>query len=139
MHRLFIAVAAAALVAGAAQAETLKFHADLKGASEAPANLSPGTGAMDATLDTASKVLTYSATYSGISGPATAAHFHGPAKPGSNAPPTVPVAKVASPISGTATLNDDQISDLKSGMWYFNIHTANVPGGEIRGQVMAAK
>lgn len=139
MHRLFVAVAAAALVAGAAHAETLKFHADLKGASEAPANLSPGTGSMDATLDTTSKVLTYNATYAGLSGPATAAHFHGPAKPGSNAPPQVPVAKLGNPISGTATLNDDQIDDLKSGMWYFNIHTQNVPGGEIRGQVMAAK
>ena len=140
MHRrLFIAVAAASLIAGAAHAETLKFHADLNGMSEAPPNISPGKGVMDATLDTATKVFTYTASYSGLSGPATAAHFHGPTMPGLNAPPVIPVANPASPISGTATLTQDQMDDLKAGMWYFNVHTQRTPGGEIRGQVMPVK
>ena len=138
MRSFWVAVAAASLIAGAAQAETLRFHATLNAASEAPPNLAPGTGVVDATLDTATKVLTYTVTYSGLSGPATVAHFRGPAPPGLNAPLAVAVTNAASPISGTATLTDDQIDDLKSGMWYFNVYTKNALGGEIRGQMTPA-
>ena len=69
-------------------------------------------------------------------GPATGAHFHGPAMPGANAAVVVPfTGPIASPITGTATLTDAQIADLSAGRWYINIHTAANPGGEIRGQV----
>ena len=44
----------------------------------------------------------------------------------------VPASSLANPMAGTATLTDDQIADLKAGKWYFNIHTAANPGGEIR-------
>src|SRR5215468_11271398 len=75
-------------------------------------------------------------TYYGLTGNATAAHFHGPADPDKTAGVIVPVqGSVASPIDGTATLTDTQAADLLAGKWYFNIHTeANWPG-EIRGQV----
>lgn len=84
-----------------------------------------------------SKKFTYSVTYKGLSGPATAAHFHGPADPGANAPPVVPIPsdKLASPIKGDATLTDAQAADLAAGKWYFNVHTAAHGPGEIRGQV----
>jgi len=142
MSLKIIAVAAMACclaVAGAAQAQVVHFSAALKGADEVPANDSAGQGALTADLDTASKTLTYHATYSGLTGPATAAHFHGPADPGVNAGVMVPVKNVANPISGTATLNESEIADLTAGKWYFNIHTKAHPGGEIRGQVMAAQ
>jgi hypothetical protein len=45
---------------------------------------------------------------------------------------------LASPIAGSATLTDEQITQLQGGMWYFNVHTAEYPDGEIRGQVKAA-
>jgi hypothetical protein len=134
--------AAAALVVllggVAAQAATIKFMATLKGAEETPANSSSGTGMVMATLDTATKSFTYSVTYSGLTGAATMAHFHGPAGPGVAAPPVVAVLKtaLANPMSGTATLTDAQITDLEAGKWYFNIHTAANPGGEVRGQVL---
>lgn len=136
------AVAAAVVLAAApASAATLHFAATLKGANEVPPNTSKGTGKVTAALDTTNKMFTYKATYSGLSGPATMAHFHGPAAPGANAPPVVPVPKasLASPITGKATLTDAQIADLKAGKWYFNVHTAANPGGEIRGQLAAAK
>jgi hypothetical protein len=137
--KLFALSAALVLfAAGAAGAATQRFTAALKGADEVPANQTTGSGQLSATLDTATKVLTYKATYSGLTGPATMAHFHGPAAPGVNAPPTVPIAKPASPISGSATLTEAQIADLTSGKWYFNVHTAAHPGGEIRGQVAPA-
>ncbi|HZZ88663.1 MAG TPA: CHRD domain-containing protein [Caulobacteraceae bacterium] len=133
--------AAILLTAGAASAETLHFAATLKGADEVPANATKGTGKVAASLDTTTKKFTYKVTYSGLTGPATMAHFHGPAAPGANAGPVVPVPKdaLASPMKGAATLDDAQIADLKAGRWYFNIHTAANPGGEIRGQLAAGK
>ena len=95
------------------------------------------TGTVTATYDTASKKFTYTVTYSGLTGPATAAHFHGPAAAGANAPPVVPIpaTALASPIKGDATLTDAQAADLAGGKWYFNVHTAAHGPGEIRGQL----
>lgn len=119
-------------------------------ATEAPApampsytaTLAPGAGIVSSgkgtgtfTYDPATHVLTYNVTYEGLSGPAAAAHIHGPAGPGENAPPVVPFANAASPITGTATLTDAQAADLAAGKWYVNVHTAANRGGEIRGQI----
>jgi CHRD domain len=138
MLRTSVLAASAALLLAIAPAfaDTVKFKADLKGASEVPATDSKGTGAVDASYDTATKALTWTVTYSGLTGDASAAHFHGPAAAGANASPVVPIpAPLASPIKGNATLTDAQAADLSAGKWYFNIHTAKFPDGEIRGQV----
>jgi hypothetical protein len=139
MHLKALAAATAILMfaAGAACADVITFSAALKGSSEVPPNDSKGTGEVKATLDTDTHAFTYTATYSGLSGPGIAAHFHGPATPGADAGVQVPVpaANVASPINGTATLTDAQIDQLKDGKWYFNVHTKAIPGGEIRGQL----
>jgi hypothetical protein len=111
--------------------------ATLSSAAEVPPNTSAGTGSLEATLDKSSNVLRWKVTYSGLSGPATMAHLHGPAMPGANAGVAVPFASAESPIQGEATLNSLQIADLIAGKWYVNVHTAANPGGEIRGQVMA--
>ena len=117
-------------------AEVVNYKADLKASSEVPANDSKGSGAVTATYDTATKKLTFSATYKDLSGPATAAHFHGPAAAGANAGVVVPVKDMtASPLKGEATLTDDQAKQLADGLMYFNVHTAANKGGEIRGQV----
>ena len=124
-------------ISPAAFAASESFTADLKPASEVPAVDSKASGMLTATYDTASKKLTYTATYSGLTGPATAAHFHGPAMASANAGVVVPVKDVHnSPMKGEATLTDAQAADLQAGKWYFNIHTAAHPGGEIRGQVV---
>jgi hypothetical protein len=131
-NTLFAAVAAVSLLAaGAASAAMTHYSATLKGADGVK-----GTGSLQAMLD--GKTFTYTATYSGLTGPVTAVHFHGPAAPGANAPPVVPVKASPSPIKGTATLTDAQIADLNAGKWYFHVHTKANPGGEIRGQVTAA-
>lgn len=126
---------AGTILSGAAQAETVTFKATMNGAAEVPAKTTMGHGEATATLDTTTKVLTYSVTYADLSGPATAGHFHGPAAAGANAGVAVPFAAAASPISGTATLTEAQVSDLIAGKYYANIHTAANPGGEIRGQL----
>ncbi|MGC2198749.1 MAG: CHRD domain-containing protein [Stellaceae bacterium] len=124
------------LLWGAAQADQIRFKADL---APGPGVTSSGKGTATATLDTSNKTLTWMVDYSGLSGPAKAAHIHGPADPGANAGIVVPfTGNLASPIKGSATLTDEQIGQLEAGKWYVNIHTdANKPG-EIRGQLVRA-
>lgn len=123
------------LASGSAMAQT--FKADLKGAGQAPASAS---GTVTATYDPASKQLTWQGNVSGLSGNATAAHFHGPADPGQNAGVLIPAPGVSSgPFQGQATLNDSQAQALTAGRTYFNVHTQANPGGEIRGQVVRSQ
>jgi len=124
------------LVCGPAQADQLKFTANL---APGPGITSSGKGAATASLDTATKTLTWTVEYSGLGGPATAAHIHGPADPGADAGVVVPfTGNLASPIKGSATLTDTQIAQIEAGKWYVNIHTAANKGGEIRGQLAHA-
>ena len=112
--------------------------ARLSGASEVPPASGSGGGTVEANLNRQTNVLTYTVTYFGLSGPATAGHFHGPALAGQNAGVALPLSgSLASPIRGTATLNNAQAADLAAGRWYMNLHTAANPNGEVRGQVTA--
>jgi hypothetical protein len=124
-------------LAASARAEVVKLHATLKTAWEVPAKEGPGHGKLTATFDTDTNLLTYHVVFSDLSGPAVAAHFHGPATKTTVGPPVIFVKTkpITSPIDGTATLTPDQAKQLLSGQWYFNIHTAANPGGEVRGQV----
>ena len=125
------------LLGGVAQADQITFQADLASAAEVPPVTSPGKGSATASLDTTTKTLTWTVTYSGLSGPATAGHIHGPAALGANAGVLVPFSgDLASPIKGSATLSDAQVSDLEAGKLYVNLHTAANKPGEIRGQLL---
>ena len=130
-----VAAVAAILSAGAAQAEIIHFSATLTGADEVPANSSQGKGVLSAELETVQHVLAFRVSYTGLSGPPTMAHFHGPAAPGANGPPVIVVSDPTSPIGGAAQVTDAQAADLLAGKWYFNVHTKENPGGEIRGQL----
>jgi hypothetical protein len=133
--------AGAALLTAAAPsyAATVTYKADLKGASEVPPNTTGGSGSVTATFDPATKQLSWSGSFSGLTGPATAAHIHGPAEPGKNAGVVMWISEKGkpfeSPFKGSATLTDAQAADLANGQYYVNIHTAANPGGEIRGQL----
>ena len=141
VFRTVVTVSALALVSLAAHAATIHLSADLKASTEVPPKDSAGTGTLTGTLNTETNEFKYHVEFSGLSGPAVAAHFHGPAAAGSNAKPQVPIkaSPITSPIDGTATLTPEQAKDLVAGMWYFNIHTAANPGGEIRGQILKAQ
>ena len=133
------ALAAAFVLAGltTAYANEVKYSAKLDGASETPPNASKATGMVAAQFDTANKTLAWTITYSGLSGPAIAAHFHGPAPVGKPAPVMVPITgALVSPIKGSAKLTEPEAKALTDGMMYFNIHTAAHKPGEIRGQLM---
>jgi hypothetical protein len=128
-----------AILTAGASAETISYKAELKGSQEVPATDSKGTGTAAVTYDTATKLLTWKVTYSGLSGPATGAHIHGPAEAGKNAGVAIGFAKPDSPIEGSATLTDAQAADLAAGKLYINVHTAANKAGEIRGQLTAGK
>ena len=139
--RTVVTVCAITLVSFAVHAETIHLKADLKGSAEVPPNDSAGTGTLTATLNTETNVFTYHIEFSGLTGPVVAAHFHGPAAEGMNAKPQLPIkgSPITSPIHGKATLTAEQAKDLLDGKWYFNLHTAANPGGEIRGQVLKSE
>jgi hypothetical protein len=141
VFRTIVTVSALALVSLAAHAATNHLSADLKASTEVPPKDSAGTGTLTATLNTETNEFKYHVEFSGLTGPAAAAHFHGPAAAGANAKPQVPIkaSPITSPIDGTATLTPEQAKDLVAGLWYFNIHTAANPGGEIRGQILKAQ
>ena len=136
---IFATAIGALLCATPVGAEVIHYAASLNGAAETPPNISTAAGTAKINLDTTAKTVSWTLTYSGLSGPAVAAHFHGPAPAGKAAGVEVPIiAPFASPIAGTASLSDAQAAELRAGQWYVNVHTAAHPAGEIRGQVLPA-
>lgn len=138
MSKLIIPLALVAAFASVptvspAFAEMLAFKADLKGASEVPPTDSAATGTAEVNVDTATKEVKWTIQFSGLTGDATAAHFHGPAAVGESAGPEFDISGKIE--SGSATLTDTQFADLQAGKLYINIHTEKFPDGEIRGQV----
>jgi hypothetical protein len=110
--------------------------AQLSGAGEVPPVITEASGTLEASLAPGSNVLTWTLNYTGLSGPLTGAHFHGPAMAGQNAGVAVPISgPLASPVSGSVTLNAAQVAEINAGNWYVNLHTAAHPEGEIRGQL----
>lgn len=124
-------------LAGPAMAAMVNLKAELSGAAEVPPNPTAAKGTVTATFDTATKKLTWKGSYSGLSGPATAAHFH-TGEAGKNGGVAVPIfagATAKSPFEGEAILTDAQAADLLAGKLYGNIHTEANKAGEIRGQL----
>ncbi|HEV7860421.1 MAG TPA: TIGR03118 family protein, partial [Pyrinomonadaceae bacterium] len=117
------------------------FVATLNGAQETPPNATTGRGTGIVILDPSGTSAKVSLYFTGLTGPATASHIHGPAAPGTAAPvlfpfPTTPAATSGSVNNVSITLTPTQLQQLKDGLFYFNVHTAANPGGEIRGQIL---
>jgi hypothetical protein len=118
------------------------YTATLTSAEEVPpAADSKGTGTAEVRIDMATHEVTYKVTWSGLTGPATMGHIHGPAAKGANAGVVVPFPDVAgkSATEGKAKITPTQYGDLAADLYYVNIHTAKYPGGEIRGQLHLKK
>lgn len=114
--------------------------ASIDSTQEVPPNESEALGSARMTFDSSTNQLTWDIEYSvdELSGPATAAHFHGPAISITNAGIQVDIGAVSgldSPMNGSAVLTAEQADYLLEGKMYINIHTELNPGGEIRGEV----
>ncbi|HKS89440.1 MAG TPA: CHRD domain-containing protein [Stellaceae bacterium] len=135
---LVIGLVTAASFGYAAQGAVVTYHANLSAASEVPPVQSAGKGTATINVDPATKELSWRVDYSGLTGPAAAAHIHCGAAAGANAGVSVPFGTgqaVASPIQGSGKMTDAQLADLQAGKCYVNVHTAANKGGEIRGQL----
>ena len=96
-----------------------------------PAANSKGSGSFEMKLDIRTNEFTWKLSHSGMTGPATAAHIHGPGAKGANAGVVVPLTG----MEGKGKLTQAQYGDLAAGLYYVNVHSAQYPGGEIRGQL----
>lgn len=112
-----------------------------------PTVSTPVIGAGVFYFDPATKTLSFTIAYRGLSGGATAAHFHsgaaGAAGPvsqticGAPAPALLGAcpAGTSGVLTGTWTVPDALVPTLLAGGLYVNIHTAANAPGEIRGQI----
>lgn len=139
--RFLILIGVIISTAAISQAQQV-FVANLSGAQEVPAVTSGGKGVCQIVLNSAQTQITVNCRYSGLSSAANAAHIHGNGAVGANAPVLFNFGTVSG-TSGTITpapitVTAQQVSDLRTNKMYVNIHTANNPNGEIRGQIHIA-
>jgi hypothetical protein len=126
------------LMAVAASAQTVTFTVPLDGMQEVPPVSPAGTGTATLTLDVATRLVSISGSYTGLTSNQTLAHLHGPAPRGMNAGVLITLVGTggtSGTFSGSATLSNANVTNLLNNLTYLNIHTMTNGGGEIRGQV----
>lgn len=137
---LSLALAVAGAAVARTQASEIQLTAALNATQEVPpptGEVSAARGVFSATVtrtDTGAS-LTWQLTFSGLTGPAGAAHIH-TGVAGQSGPVVVPLCgPCESPASGTANVDAAVLSALQTGGAYVNVHTAANAPGEIRGQL----
>lgn len=113
--------------------------ATLDGGQEVPPNMATGTGSGVVSISPDETRILVSLAWSGLTGNATVGHIHQnvAGMNGSvifNLMPA-PVA-AGSVIDLQFTPSPAQLAAGKANGWYFNVHTAANPGGELRGQII---
>ena len=158
-----VALATGLLTVPVAQAATEVFSAKLLGDNEVPPINSAGTATFQMQIDTTTNVITFTLTFSGLSGAPSFAHLHfaptnvaggvmiflcgGGNQPGcpmatsGTITGTITAANVTGPTPQGITAGDltSALEAVREGLSYANMHTANFPAGEIRGQVRRSK
>lgn len=129
---------------GSATTPPKLFETYLNGASEVPPNASTARGYGRVVLNDAETQITASLYWEGLGSNTSDAHIHGPAAAGANAGVIFGMTPPGGSTGGSAenrvfAVTPQQVADLKAGLWYFNIHSASFPGGEIRGQLAVAR
>lgn len=113
--------------------------ARLDGAQGVPPVPTPSLGDVQLILSPAGVISVIGAYDAGsLLGPVTAAHVHLGAV-GVNGGIVFPVSFAGGVISATYTPTTTDLTNLRAGNWYVNVHTTVFPGGEIRGQLAPAK
>jgi hypothetical protein len=157
----------ALMFAQAAFAGTIIYETNLLGSLEVPSNTSPGTGFAEVIVDTTAQTMEVQVSFSGLLGTTTASHIHccttAPGSGNAGVATTTPtftlfplgvtsgtydhtfdltasssynpafVTAEGSVVNAEAAL----LAGLAADETYLNIHTTVVPGGEIRGYLVA--
>lgn len=124
------------IVSATARAET--FYAYLTGAQEVPAVSTTAKGYARIFVNEAAGTISYTVVFSGLSSSQTASHIHAPAAIGATVGVAInfgAVGGTSGTISGVTTITPTQLAQLRSHQGYVNVHSANFPNGEIRGQL----
>ncbi|MBL8745589.1 MAG: CHRD domain-containing protein, partial [Phycisphaerae bacterium] len=135
---MYINVHTAAFPGGEIRGQVVASLAVMDGRQEVPANGSPACGCAFLSLSRATATLGFDERFFGLSSAETAAHIHGFAPVGVNAGVILPQA-AGTPKRGTWTFGAANLLAMLDQRTYFNIHTAGIPGGEIRGQITLQK
>lgn len=116
--------------------EGLMFDAILDGDQEFPSVETNANGVGMFTVSPDLTMLTYYVIVDSLSGGITGVHFH-QGNAGANGGVIIDLTDGVDQniISGTTPVTADFVDMLLSGRIYINVHTADNPGGEIRGQV----
>jgi hypothetical protein len=134
------------------------FSASLTGYEETPSLSVAGTGSFSARLSGDGTSISYSLTYSGLTGPALFAHIHlgmpaiaggviaflcggggQDACPGAGGTVTgtIEAANVVGPVGQGIAAGEfaELVAAMRFGATYVNVHTDAFPNGELRGQI----
>lgn len=124
---------AACLTYGAAMANISTYYTVLAGSNEVPPVATAATGTASLVLDTNTLLATWTLEFTGLSSGQTGAHFHN-APAGANGG-VVFGLPIGSPVNGIWAMTQGQADELAAGNIYVNVHSAEFPSGEIRGQM----
>lgn len=122
-----------------AKAATIVYSVSLDASQEPNGVVSTATGVGTVTLDDVTGAVTISGSYVGLSSTINGSHLHGLAPAGTNAGVIIGLSNsggTSGTFSGNGILNPTQVTGMKDGLTYLNLHSINFGGGEIRGQVL---
>jgi glucose/arabinose dehydrogenase/plastocyanin len=124
------------------QIAPVAFQASMSVANERPDPVTDSNGRGSATFALVGNQLTFNISYRDLSGPASAAHIHGPADDSGTADVMINLAPfsggsfgASGNLAGSVALTDAQLAAVVDGLTYVNFHTTLHTAGEIRGQV----
>jgi hypothetical protein len=135
-----LAVVAAALgaaaLAAAGPSKEIMVGAKLDAMQEIP-HVKAANGKGSFTADIVGTRLKWRLTFSGLTGPASAAHIHVGAMGKAGNVLVALCGPCKSGQSGTAKVSAMVVRDIRKHIAYVNVHTAKNAAGEIRGQLSA--
>ena len=116
------------------------FTANLTSAQEVPANASTARGFARIFLNESAGTINYTITFTGLSSNQSASHVHAAAAGtiGVNSGVIIDTGNTGATsgtLTGSSPITPTQIIWLREHRAYINVHSANFPGGEIRGQL----
>lgn len=136
IRNAFVATALAALLAAIpAFAAPVKLTATLTGAAETPPGKADGTGGFTVTADPETNDFCYTLWADKIGKP-TMAHLHS-GEAGASGPPILTLEVTGKDSDECLAVDKEKLDPIVANPagYYVNVHTAEFPGGAVRGQL----